>query len=114
MTTISGEFVNLKNLLPGSLIDVETRSRHYLIECLGGNAIRISGHPDFCPNPVPAQLQGAITEDGAVEFGFIESGMKFVFVLDGNLPVTTSRVVRVRLNRPNASSPQRAPSASIH
>ena len=108
MTPISGTFVDLKNLLPGSLLDVETRSRHYLIECLGGNAIRISGHPDFCPNPVHAQLQGAITNEGAVEFGLIEPGMKFVFVLNGYIPVTTSRVVRVRLNRPNA------PSSSIH
>ena len=114
MSTISGAFVDLKNLLPGSVLDVETRSRHYLIECLGGNAIRISGHPDFCPNPVPAQLQGAITRDGAVEFGLIEPGMKFLFVLNGNIPVTTSRVVRVRLNKPNASAAQGSSSFSIH
>ena len=43
------EGVDLKNLSLGSLIDVETKSRHYQIECLGGNAIRISGHPEYCP-----------------------------------------------------------------
>jgi len=114
MTTISGAFVDLKNLLPGSLLDVETRSRHYRIECLGGNAIRISGHPDFCPNPVHAHLQGAITQNGAVEFGLIEPGMKFVFVLNGYIPVTTSRVISVRLNKPNAGAAQRTSSSSIH
>jgi hypothetical protein len=41
----STELVDCKSLAQGSLIDVETKSRHYWIECLGGNAIRISGHP---------------------------------------------------------------------
>jgi hypothetical protein len=42
MTTTSQtpEGVDLKNLRPGSLIDVETTSRHYHIECLGGDAVR--------------------------------------------------------------------------
>ena len=37
----------------------ETKSWHYLIECLGGNdAIRA---PDYCPAPVLAELQGSST-----------------------------------------------------
>jgi hypothetical protein len=56
----SAELVDCKSLLRGSLIDVETKSRHYRIECLGGNAIRIAGHPEYCPNPVPAQLHGSV------------------------------------------------------
>jgi len=40
--------------------------------------------------------------------------MKFLFVLNGNIPVTTSRVVRVRLNKPNASAAQGSSSFSIH
>ena len=45
MTT--AELVDSHSLAPGSRIDVETKSRHYQIECLGGNAIRISGHPEY-------------------------------------------------------------------
>jgi hypothetical protein len=50
----SAELVDCNNLPPGSILTVETRNREYLIECLGGSAIRISGHPEYCPTPVPA------------------------------------------------------------
>ena len=38
----SAELVDCNSLAPGSRIDVETKSRHYQIECLGGNALPIS------------------------------------------------------------------------
>jgi hypothetical protein len=48
---ISAEFIDCADLPPGSLLEVETKNRHYQIECLGGSAIRISGHPEYCPTP---------------------------------------------------------------
>src|SRR6476620_5893049 len=94
--------VHLKSLMTGSLIDVETKSRHYHIECLGGNAIRISGHPEYCPEPVPARLHGSVDKQGALEFGVISRGMSLRFLLEGR-PVTTTRVVRLRVDRPKVS-----------
>ena len=102
--------VDLKSLLTGSLIDVETRSRHYQIECLGGNAIRVSGHPDYCPQPVPAHLQGSLDKNGELEVGRIGPGMKMVFFLNDQRPVTTSRVVSLHVNGPKATKA----SQSIH
>jgi len=96
----SEEGVNLEGLIPGSFVDVETRSHHYLIECLGGDAIRISGHPQYCPDPVPAQLQGSVNKEGGLELGHIERGMRMIFFLNGNRPLTTSTVVNVQVNRP--------------
>ncbi|MEO8098066.1 MAG: hypothetical protein ABI811_10225 [Acidobacteriota bacterium] len=111
MTTSSGAIVDLKNLIPGALLDVETKSRHYLIECLGGNEIRISGHPDYCPQPVSALLQGSIDKNGVLESGLIERGSRLMFFLDSR-PVTTSQIVSVHVNRPaNAES---SSSLSIH
>jgi hypothetical protein len=104
--------VDLQNLPPGSLIDVETKSRHYYIECLGGTAIRISGHPDYCPTPVPAHLHGSIDKEGELELGQIERGMKLMFFLNDDRPVTTSRVVSLHVNQPKAVQPQSSP--SIH
>ena len=104
--------VDLKNLMPGSLIDVETTSRHYQIECLGGNSIRISGHPEYCPQPMPAQLQGSIDKEGELEFGFIEPGMKLMFFLNGNRPVKTSKIISVHVAPPKAVQPKTSP--SIH
>ena len=110
MTSI--EAVECKSLGPGAVVDVETKSRHYHIECLGGNAIRISGHPEYCPEPVPAQLQGSIDKEGVLELGLIGRGRRLVFLVDDRRPITTSRVVRVQVDRPGAAQPKSSP--SIH
>ena len=91
----STELLDCKNLEPGSLIDVETTSRHYRIECLGGNSIRISGHPRFCPTPVVAHLEGSVTNEGAIEDGIIERGMRLVCLLEDHVPLTTSKILHV-------------------
>lgn len=109
--------MNLQDLRPGTLIDVETKSRHYRIEYLGGTAIRISGHPDYCPTPTPAHLHGSIANDGTLEFGQIEPGMKLMFFLNDNRAVTTSRIMSVRVANPDRNQPASAPppsSPSIH
>jgi hypothetical protein len=98
---MSTEMLNCNDLAPGSLIDVETKSRHYRIECLGGTAIRVSGHPDYCPEPVPASLQGSVDHDGTLEVGFIGCGMRLIFLLDDIRPITTSAILHVRVEQPN-------------
>lgn len=84
--------VDLKNLRPGSLVDVETKSRHYLIECLGGDTIRISGHPEYCPEPVRAHLEGVI-----------ERGRRLKFLLNDDRPVTTTRILSLHVDLRNAA-----------
>ena len=93
----SAEVLDCKNLEPGSLIDVETTSRHYRIECLGGSTVRISGHPQFCPTPVVAQLQGSVTNEGTLDEGMIERGMRLAVLIGEHIPVTTSKVLSVQL-----------------
>jgi len=97
---LSTQLLDCRNLVPGSLIDVQTKSRHYRIEYLGGNSIRVSGHPEFCPNPVVASLQGSLDRDGTLETGFIACGMRLIFLLDDTHAITTSRVVHVRVGQP--------------
>ena len=101
---VSIEMLDWTSLAPGSLIDVETKSRHYRIECLGGNAIRISGHPDYCPEPVPAQLQGSVDREGTFERGFLGRGMRMMFSLGEHRPITTSRVLSLRIEPAKALS----------
>lgn len=110
----SVEMVDCESLKPGSLVDVETKSRHYRIECLGGQRIRISGHPEYCPEPVPAWLQGSIAHDGSLDFGLIERGRRMMFLVGENKPVTTSKVIRMRVDAA-ADSPVEAKSpSSVH
>jgi hypothetical protein len=108
----STELVDCKSLARGSTIDVETKSRHYRIECLGGNSIRVSGHPEYCPEPVPARLHGSVDPQGVLEFGLIGRGMRLVFLLNECRPITTSRVVRVQVDQPKVTPPNSSP--SIH
>ena len=114
MTTHSGisESVDLNSLRPGSLVDIETKNRHYSIECLGGSEIRISGHPQYCPVPMPAVLEGSVDMEGTVELGHIERGRRLLFLVKGRGPVTTSRVVSLHVDQPTASQPKSSP--SIH
>jgi len=96
----SPEVVDCKSLALGSVIDVETKSRHYQIECLGGNAIRISGHPQYCPEPVPAHLQGSFDQDGGLELDLIGQGMRMIVMLDDHGPITTSKVQSIHVDQP--------------
>jgi hypothetical protein len=104
MTSSEGfDAVDLKSMRLGSLIDVQTKSRHYQIECLGGNTMRISGHPDFCPAPTLAELQGSVDREGTVDLGQIRRGKHLMFVVGEHFPVTTSRVLSVHVDRPDSS-----------
>jgi hypothetical protein len=98
-STMTVELVDYASLPPGSHVDVETRNRHYRIECLGGSSVRISGHPDYCPTPVEGRLQGAADRHGLVEPGMIGCGKSMQFLLDDHRPVTTSRVLHLRVKR---------------
>lgn len=108
----SAELIDCKSLARGSMIDVETKRRHYRIECLGGNAIRISDHPEYCPDPLPALLHGSVDKEGILEVGLIGRGMRLTFLLNERRPVTTSRVLHVHVDQPEVVQPKSSP--SIH
>ena len=91
----SVELLDFNRLEPGSIVDVETKSRHYQIECLGGSSVRISGHPEYCPRPVAAHLEGSLDREGHLDEGLIETGRRLVFLIGDCLPVTTSKVLHV-------------------
>jgi hypothetical protein len=102
-TTELGEAVYLSSLNPGSVLEIVTKHHCYRIECLGGEKIRISGHPTICPTPILAQLLASAHDAGPVEAGFVRSGMRLVFRrLDERLSpvITTSEITDVRVNQP--------------
>jgi hypothetical protein len=106
------ELIDCTSLERGCLIDIETKSRHYRIECLGGKAVRISSHPEYCPHPVPAQLQGSVDKEGILEWGLIGRGKRLMFLLDERRPITTSKVLHVRVDQSKVVGPRS--STSIH
>jgi hypothetical protein len=88
------------------------RTSHHRTECLGGNAIRISGHPEYCPEPVPAKLHGSVDKEGILELGLVGREMRLMFLPDEHHPVTTSRVLSVYVDQPKVVQPNS--STSIH
>jgi hypothetical protein len=94
----------LQKLDPGATVDVETKSRHYHIECLGGSRMRISGHPLFCPEPVVAELRGSVDGIGELEPGVIREDKRLVFLLE-NRPVMTSKILHVHVTRTDSPAP---------
>jgi len=98
------EGVDVRTLTPGSRIDVETQSRHYQIECQGGGSVRLSGHPQFCPEPTRALFHGSIDDRGTVEAGVIEAGSRLLFLLEDHGPLTTSRVLHVHVQEPELAA----------
>ncbi len=94
--------VYLHSLDPGSILDVETKSRHYTIEYVGGDEILISGHPSLCPSPVSAELRGSLESTGEVKRGYVGRGLRLAFRrLTDDLPVVTSPVQDIHRQRPN-------------
>src|ERR1700730_2547293 len=92
------EELDCTSLNRGSIIDIETKNRHYWIEYLGDDVIRISGHPRLCPTPVLAKFHGSINHEGVFKAGFIGKGTHLVFrPLDESLPIATSEITKIRV-----------------
>lgn len=92
------EGMYLHNLHPGAVVDVQTSHRTYRLECLGGDHVRISGHPSYCPTPVNAFVQGSSSKSGNFEAGFVGRGMHLIFRrADDQRDVVTSAIQSVRV-----------------
>ena len=93
--------IYLHNLELGSVLAVETKSRHhYTIQYVGGDLVMISGHPTLCPKPVSAELCGSI-RGGQLEAGFVGEGLCLTFRrLTDEFPVITSAIQTVHQESP--------------
>ena len=51
--------VYLEELSPGEHLEIQTRSRCYHLFNQGDGEVLISGHPEYCPEPVPVRVHGS-------------------------------------------------------
>jgi len=105
----TAEFVEglfLTSLAQGTVVDLFTRNRGYRIEYLGGDRVRISGHPQLCPYPTLARVDGSQKVSGEITRGFIARTERLVFRLaDNERPVVTSEITDIRV-RPGRLWPE--------
>lgn len=85
----------LNELAEGEELEVQTRNRCYRLVKSGDGAM-ISGHPEFCPEPVHVKVDGSTWGGSMLKMDFIGVGMYLQFRLPHNRVVTTSRIVDVR------------------
>ena len=87
--------VHLRNVLPGTVLEVRTRNRAYTLRYEGDNRALISGHPVFCPEPVLVSIHGSTWGGSMLKEHFVGRGMHLEFDHPGFELITTSVIEEV-------------------
>jgi hypothetical protein len=92
---VSGVF--LEETPEGSKVEVSTANHGYVIERAGERTAFISGHPEYCPNPIQVELKGTRWLDSEIKKCYLAPGMRLQFVTHAGLSVLTSPIEAVKL-----------------
>ena len=95
--------VHLRDVLPGTVLEVRTQNREYTIQYKGSGQALISGHPVFCPEPVLVDIHGSTWGGSMLKERYIGRGMCLEFAHPTYQPITTSVIVEVRESHPQAA-----------
>jgi hypothetical protein len=87
--------VDLRDLPPGSILEIRTRNRAYTIRYEGSDRATISGHPVYCPQPVAVTICGSTWGGSMLKALYIGRGMCLEFAHPEFHPVRTSRILDV-------------------
>lgn len=88
--------VSLDGLPVGAVLEVETRYHLYDLENRGDGQVLISGHPEYCPQPVLVKVHGSTWGGSMIRMRFIGRGMKLEFRHPTRGVVRTSRIQEIR------------------
>ena len=88
--------VHLRDVLPGTVLEVTTQNRAYTILYKGWDQALISGHPVFCPEPIPVTIHGSTWGGSMIKTRYIGRGMRLEFGHPTYLPIRTSVILDVR------------------
>jgi hypothetical protein len=88
--------VYLDELCEGAVLEVETQHHWYTIVIGGRGRDLISGHPKYCPDPVPVRIEGSTWDGSMLKVRFIGRGMRLEFRHPVFRTILTSRIVDIR------------------
>jgi len=89
--------VLLSNLPPSTVLLIETQNHQYRAVLLGGSEALLSGHPEFCPEPVVVAIAGSTWGGTMLKQRYIGRGMHLEFCHpDYRTPIVTSRIQEIR------------------
>jgi hypothetical protein len=89
--------VFLKDLAPETELQVHTRHHCYKMIVLGETHALISGHPQYCPEPVLVAIAGSTWGGSMLKMRFLGRGMHLEFHHpEYNTPIVTSPIQEIR------------------
>jgi hypothetical protein len=88
--------VDVQDLPIGAVLEVETGHTKYVLENRGQGQVVLSGHPQYCPEPVLVKFHGSIGGQALLKMGRIEPGMKMAFQHPKFGSIRTSNVRSIR------------------
>jgi len=117
--------VSLGDLPPSTVLEIQTQHHRYTAVFLGESQALISGHPEFCPEPVLVAIAGSTWGGSMLKLRYIGRGMHLEFCHpEYRTPIITSRIQEVReridlgledsstSNQNSVTSPQPMPAKS--
>src|SRR5258708_6135376 len=88
--------VYLRDLPCGTALTVQTTNRFYTLISMGEEGALISGHPEFCPQPILVRVQGSTWGGSILKSKFLGRGMHMEFEHPVYRTVITSPIVDIR------------------
>ncbi len=88
--------VYLDKLVPGDRLMIETQDWTCRLEYLGDYRASISGHPEYCPEPLEVSVAGSTWGGSLLKLHFIGRGMHLEFLHPVYKRILTSRIVEIR------------------
>jgi hypothetical protein len=89
--------VFLHDLPPSTVLEIQTMHHCYRAVLLGGSDAMISGHPEFCPEPVLVAIAGSTWGGSMLKLQFVGRGMHLEFHHpEYPTPIITSAIQDIR------------------
>lgn len=88
--------VYLRNLLPGTVLEIETMDWICTLTYCGENEAWVSGHPEFCPEPVRVFIAGSTWGGSMLKQYFIGRGMHLELLQPARRRILTAPILEIR------------------
>jgi hypothetical protein len=89
--------VSLGDLPPSTVLEIQTQNHRYTAVFLSEGQALISGHPEYCPEPVLVAIAGSTWGGTMLKLRYIGRGMHLEFCHpEYRTPIVTSRIQEVR------------------
>jgi hypothetical protein len=89
--------VFLDDLPPSTVLEIQTMHHRYTVVLLGGSEAMLSGHPEFCPEPVQVAIAGSTWGGSMLKLQYVGRGMHLEFRHPQySTPIVTSPIQEIR------------------